>query len=182
MAINSSRRADCSHPRARDILFIAALAVTLLTAFACNARAQARIGEGDLGACTLNNHVYTCDAASFQKALTGATTVSLETHNADGIARSALKELVANKLHKTIVPDGTPADLVFLLMPIDEGGQIETNSSLQDLGTLRVYSTTPEGRSAHLLWAETYTGEHDVSWPIVARSVIAKFERRFHIK
>lgn len=144
--------------------------------------AQGGIGEGDAGACTLNKHVYTCDGAAFQKALAGATTVSLETHNADGIARNALKNLVANKLHKTIAPDRTPADLVFLLEPIDETGQFETDSSLADLGTLRIYSATPEGRPEHLLWAETYTGERDMPWPVVARSVVAKFEKRFQIR
>ena len=138
--------------------------------------------EGDLGTCTLHNHIYTCDGAAFQKALSAATSVGLVTHNADGVARSALKDLVDKKLHKTIAPDGSPADLVFLLEPIDEGGQVETSSSLADLGTLRVYSATADGRPEHLLWAEVYTGDRDLTWPIVARSVVAKFEKRFGIK
>jgi hypothetical protein len=146
------------------------------------ARAQSGASEGDLGMCTLSNHVYTCDGAAFQKALAGATTVALDVHNADGMARGALKDLVTKKLGKSIAEPGTPADLVFLLMPIDDSGQVETNSSLQDLGTLRIYSATAEGRPEHLLWAETYSGAHDVPWPIVVRSVVAKFEKRFQIK
>jgi hypothetical protein len=158
-------------------------ALALFIGFAASsAQGQNGISEGDLGGCTLNNHVYTCNGADLQKALASATTVSLITHNADGIALRDLKELVEDKLHKTIVPDGSPADLVFLLEPIDEGGQVETNASLQDLGTLRVYSATPQGRPQHLLWAETYSGEHDMSWPIVAHSVVARFEKRFKIK
>lgn len=165
--------------RALAFLFLA------LGAAAPGASAQNGIGEGDLGACTLKNHVYTCDAASFEKALTSATTVSFETHNSDGIARNLLNDLVENKLHKTVVPDGAPADLVFLLEPIDQGGQVENTNTVQDLGTLRIYSTTPEGRPAHLLWAETYStgpSANDIPWPLVARGVIAKFEKRFQIK
>lgn len=143
---------------------------------------QGANNEGDLGACTLKNHIYTCSSAAFQKALASATTVSLDTHNADGMARSALKDLVTKKLGKSVAAPDSPADLVFLLMPIDDSGQVENNSSVQDLGTLRIYSATAEGRPAHLLWAETYSGEHDVPWPIVARGVIAKFEKRFQIK
>ena len=108
--------------------------------------------------------------------------MSLDTHNSDGIARGALKDLVTKKLGKSVAEPGSPADLVFLLMPIDDAGQVENNSSLQDIGTLRIYSATAEGRPAHLLWAETYSGEHDVPWPIVVHGVIAKFEKRFQIK
>lgn len=161
------------------------LALAMIAVAYPAAHAQDPNNIGDLGACALRNHVYTCDAASFRKALAAANTVSLETHNADGIARNELKNLVENKLHKTLVPDGSPADLVFLLMPIDQTGQVEEISALRDLGTLRIYSTTPEGRPAHLLWAETYSSDptaQDVPWPLVARGLVTKFDKRFQIK
>jgi len=183
--MNSYRRAGNSRTGLAGVFLVVALAVASITADPSPARAQDPNSIGDLGACTLKNHVYTCDAASFQKALSAATTVSFETHNSDGIARNTLKDLVENKLHKTVVPYGSPADLVFLLMPIDQAGQVEEISSLRDLGTLRVYSTTPEGRAAHLLWAETYSADptgHDLPWPIIAHGVVSKFEKRFQIR
>ncbi len=169
----------------RYVLLRGGAAVLLAVAAAGSARAQNGIGEGDLGGCTLNNHVYSCNAADFQKALAAANTVSLETHNADGSARRELKQLAEDKLHKTVVPDGSPADLVFLLEPIDLGGEVFETTSLRDLGTLRVYSTSADGRPAHLLWAETYSSDptaHDLPWPIVAHGVVTKFEKRFQIK
>lgn len=172
--------------RASNLVRLVPLAIALIAAVGPHASlAQGGIGEGDAGACMLKNHIYTCDGAAFQKALAAATTVSLETHNADGIARNALQNLVTSKLHKTIVPFGSPADLVFLLEPIDQSGRVEEISALRDLGTLRVYSTTPEGRPAHLLWAETYSSDptaQDVPWPMVARNTVAKFEKRFQLK
>ena len=147
--------------------------------------AQSGAGEADMGVCTLKDHVYTCDAASAQKALNAATSIGLETHNADGIARKELKQLVETKLHKTVAPDGGPADLVILLEPIDQGGQVFAQTALRDLGTLRVYSATPDGRPAHLLWAETYSSDpsaNDMPWPIVAHGLVTRFEKRFQIK
>lgn len=147
--------------------------------------AQNGIGEGDMGVCTLKDHVYTCDEASAHKALNAATRISLETHNADGIAHKELKQMVEDKLHKIVVPDGSPADLVILLEPIDQGGQVFEQTALRDLGTLRVYSTTADGRAAHLLWAETYSSDptaHDMPWALVAHGLVVKFEKRFQIK
>lgn len=146
------------------------------------ALAQSGGTAGDPSACTLSNHVYTCNSATLLKALSSANSIGLQTHNSDGIARSALADLVQKKLHKAIASDGQPADLVFLLMPADDAGQVENNSTVQDLGSLRIYSTTSSGAPAHLLWAETYSGEHDLPWPIVARSVVRRFEKRFQIK
>jgi hypothetical protein len=169
--------------RAGGQVAVAILGIAVVGLWAMQASAQS---EGDLGACTLRNHVYTCDGAAAHRALDSATTVSLETHNADGIARATLKDLVTKKLGKTLVADGAPADLVFLLEPIDnDAGQVQSMSGLQDLGTLRIYSTTPDGRPAHLLWAEVYSSDpsaHDLPWPMVARGVVAQFEKRFQIK
>src|SRR5580700_2145560 len=102
--------------RWRSLLFIpAVLAVGLLQTAA---PAQGDPDVGDPGACVLKNHVYTCDGAAFQKALAAATMVEIETHNADGVARSQLKDLVTRKLGKSVAADGAPADLDFLMIPI----------------------------------------------------------------
>jgi hypothetical protein len=161
------------------LLVIVAAVVTGL--WQAPARAQSDVGGGDEGACILKNHVYTCDGAALQKALAAATTVKIEAHNADGVARSQLGDLVTKKLGKSVAPKGTPADLDFLLIPIEEQG---VNNSLGDvgLGTLRIYTVTPDGGRGHLLWAETYSGQQDMPWPAVARGVILQFQSRFHIK
>lgn len=138
--------------------------------------------QEDLGSCTLRDHVYTCDGAALQKALASASTVSVQAHNADGVARSQLKDLVGRKLGKTVAPDGSPADLVFLLMPVGDSGEINYSSGRADLGTLRIYTATSTGSPAHLLWAETFSGQPDMPWPAVVRGLILQFESRFHIK
>lgn len=145
------------------------------------ARAQSDVGGGDQGACILKNQVYTCDGAAFQKALAAATAVKIEAHNADGVARSQLSDLVTKKLGKTIVPQGTHADLDFLLIPVSAP---EINSSLGnvDLGTLRIYTVAADGARGHLLWAETYSGLQDMPWPAVVRGLILQFQSHFHIK
>ena len=148
----------------------------LLTA----ARAQGDVGGGDAGACTLKNHVYTCDGAALQKALTGANAVAIETHNADGVARAQLKDLVTQKLGKTIAPAGSPADLDFLLIPTPLTGV--TRATDADLGTLRIYTSGPDGVRGHLLWAETFSGTQDLPWPAVVHGLILQFQSRFHIK
>jgi hypothetical protein len=136
--------------------------------------------QEDLGSCTLRDHIYTCDGAAFQKALANATTVNIKAHNSDGFARSELTKLITVKLRKTIAPQGSPADLVFLMIPIEPSGV--TNNSNTALGTLRIYSSTAEGDPQHLLWAETYSGAQDVPWPMVAHGLITQFESHFHIR
>jgi hypothetical protein len=156
-----------------------ALLVVLVGA-AIVARAQGDIGGGDAGACTLKNYVYTCDGAVFQRALAHANAVAIETHNADGVARAQLKDLLTKKLGKTIAPAGSPADLDFLLIPTPLGGvNRETDA---DLGTLRVYTSGLDGARGHLLWAETFSGTQDLPWPAVVHGLILQFQSRFHIK
>jgi hypothetical protein len=145
------------------------------------AHAQSDVGGGDAGACTLKGHVYTCDGAALQRALAAATAVKIETHNADGIARSQLSDLVTKKLGKTVAPKGTLADLDFLLIPIDEQGVNNSLGSV-DLGTLRIYTVTPDGARAHLLWAETFSGQQDMPWPAVVHGVILQFQSRFRVR
>jgi hypothetical protein len=132
--------------------------------------------------CTLKDHVYTCNSAAFQRALLSAKTATVETQNVDGAARQQLTGLVVKKLGKTLAPEGGPTDLIFLIVPTEQGGTVDTRPGATDLGTLRVYSASADGTREHLLWAETYSGEPDMPWPAVVHSLIAQFEGQFHIK
>jgi hypothetical protein len=156
----------------------------LLTAVCALGLASApAIAQGDAnpgGGCTLKDHVYTCDGAAFQKALASAKMASIETHNVDGVARAQLTTLIVKKLGKTVAPEGGPTDLIFLMIPTAQDGVV--NMSAGDLGTLRIYSATPDGAKAQLLWAETYTGDLDLPWPAVVNRLIGQFQARFHIK
>lgn len=156
---------------------VAAVAIGMWAASAC---AQNESGGVDAGSCTLKDHVYTCDGARFHQALLRAQTVAVQTHNADGVARSQLTDLVTKRLNKTLAQPGTQADLVFLMIPVETSGVVN-GAANSDLGTLRVYSSTADGRPEHLLWAETYTGLPDLPWPAVVHRLIGQFEKHFQI-
>ena len=143
-------------------------------------RAQSDVGGGDAGGCKLHDHIYTCDGAAFQKALADAKTVGVETHNADGVARSQLTDLT-KKLGKTIAAPGNPTDLILLMIPIAPEGVVD-GPAQADLGTLRIYSATADGARGHLLWAETVTSDESLPWPVVVRRLILQFEAHFKIK
>jgi hypothetical protein len=96
------------------------------------------------------------------------------------VARAQLTTLIVKKLGKTVAPEGGPTDLIFLMIPTAQDGVV--NMSAGDLGTLRIYSATPDGAKAQLLWAETYTGDLDLPWPAVVNRLIGQFQARFHIK
>jgi hypothetical protein len=147
-----------------------------------SARAQNDASAGQAGGCTLKNHVYHCDGGVFQKALTDAATVRIETDNVDGPAQGALKSLVTKKLgKKAVVEDGAPADLVFVLIPTTAEGVVNSPGDT-DLGTLRVYTVAADGGWGRLLWAESYSGQQDMPWPAVVHGLIAQFQGDFHIK
>jgi hypothetical protein len=135
----------------------------------------------DSSSCVLKDHIYTCDLAAFQKDLADAKTVTIETHSVDKLAEAQLNTLLTKKLGKSLLPDGSPADLIFLLIPLGIEGW-DMSPGAVDVGTLRVYSATPQGARQHLLWAETFKGSEDLPWPIVVHSLIAQFQSRFHIK
>ena len=157
-------------------------AATLLMALSpAPTRGQSQAAE-DLGGCTLKDHVYHCDGAVFQKALAAATAVKIETHNADGIARSQLGDFVSKKLGKTIAAPGASADLDFLMIPVDDQGVMYSEGSDANLGTLRIYTATPDGARGHLLWAETFSGRPNMPWPAVVHGLILQFQARFKIK
>jgi hypothetical protein len=135
-----------------------------------------------LGGCTLKDYVYRCDGAVFQKALSAASNITIETHIADGVARDRLTTFVTTKLGKTVVAKGAPADLSFLMIPTDDQGVLGDGAGGAPLGTLRIYTVTPDGSRGHLLWAETFIGDSNMPWPAVVRGLILQFQSRFHIK
>ena len=160
-------------------MLIAASFLCLLSPAAL--RAQNEPDSKDTASCTLKDHVYRCDGAAFQAMLLRAKTVSVEAHNADGVARSQLMDLLTKKLNKSIATKGVPADLIFLMMPIDPSG-IVNGAGNAELGTLRVYTAATDGTRGNLVWAETFSGTQDLPWPVVVRGLILEFQSHFHIK
>lgn len=155
--------------------------VAILTLPGAHCLAQSNSGPDDLGSCTLRDHVYRCDGASFQKALSSANTIAIETHNSDAFAQSALRTFVTGKLGKTIAEPGQSADLVFLMIPTPPEGIVDgSNDAL--LGTLRIYTATSQGTRGHLLWAETYSGQMDIPWPAVVRRLLLQLQGHLHLK
>jgi hypothetical protein len=178
----SFRSTSEPHPRLGGIFRLAILAAFALGLSQTPTRGQSQATE-DLGDCTLKDHVYHCDGAVFQKALNDAGRVEIETHNADGVARDRLTAFVTGKLGKTVVPPGAPADLSFLMLPVDDQGVLFGGDiGGVNLGTLRIYTVTPSGSRGRLLWAETFTGQPEMPWPAVVRGLILQFQSRFHIK
>lgn len=133
------------------------------------------------GSCTLKDHVYSCDGAAFVKALAAAKSATVEAQNVDSYAREQLKKMISGKYGKNVVEPGGSPDLIFLIIPVGVDG-INISPGEPTLGSLRVYSVTPEGTREHLVWAETYTGPQDLPWPAVVRALIMKFEKRFPAK
>ena len=174
-AVRNSRR------RLFAYLSLIAIATLLLGLSQASTRGQSQATE-DLGGCTLKDYVYHCDGAVFQKALSAASSVAIETHNADGVARDRLTTFLTSKLGKTVVARGAPADLSFLMLPLDDQGVLNDSAGGASLGTLRIYTVTPGGSRGHLLWAETFTGPRDMPWPAVVRGLILQFQSRFHVK
>jgi hypothetical protein len=146
------------------------------------ARGQAVAAASDAGGCTLKNHVYHCDGEVFAKALLAAQTVRIETDDTEGPAQGALKSLLTKKLDKkVVVDDSSAADLVFVLIPTTADGVVNSPGNA-DLGTLRVYTVAADRGWGHLLWAETYSGRHDMEWPDVVHGLIQQFEKDFQIR
>ncbi len=145
------------------------------------AQAQTESGPSEPGSCTFKNHVYTCDGAAFQPQLASARTVRVESQNSDGVARAQLTAFVSGKLGKAVAPQGEVPDLIFLLIPTGVEG-VNMSPGEVDLGTLRVYTPASDGSRGQLVWAENFTGEQDLPWPIVVRGLIARFQSHFRIK
>jgi hypothetical protein len=155
------------------------LVLTSTSLFSQPARAQEH--STSTPACVLNKGIYTCDGVTFQKILANAKTVSLETHTIDKVAQSQLTDFITKKLNKTVVPEGSPCDLVFLLMPIETDG-VNYSSGDANLGTLRIYLPNSQNTRGEIVWAEVFSGRTELPWPSVVHGVITQFQSRFHIK
>jgi hypothetical protein len=126
--------------------------------------------------CTLAKQVYTCDQASFRAALASAHTIAVEGRPRDRVSPPQLKELVL-ALGKTAVPAGSSADLTFSIIPLDNTG-INVGPSGTDLASLRVYGPSTSGTQGEVLWAETFSGQPDMTWPSVVHALIQQFRAR----
>lgn len=181
--INRLRSIARQFPRALSpVSSVVAIATLLLVLAPVSTRAQSQTATEQLGGCTLRDHVYTCDGAAFQKALNAAGSVLIETHNVDGVARAQMSNFITTKLRKTVSSPGSPADLSFLMIPVDDQGVLGDSAGGAPLGTLRIYTVAPDGSRGHLLWAETFSGQRDMPWPAVVRGLMLQFQSRFHIK
>ena len=144
-------------------------------------RAQTTALSESLGSCTLTNHVYHCDSVTFAKTLIAAKTATIEGQNVDTYARDQLKNMLVKKYGKQVVEQGGSPELIFLIVPVGVDG-INISPGEPTLGTLRVYSATPEGGRGHLVWAETYSGPQDLPWLAVVRALIMQFQKHFPAK
>lgn len=129
--------------------------------------------------CVLYKDVYTCNWHAFRQALAGAQTVAVETQPHDRFTAAQLRELIRS-LGKTAEPAtgaaDHPADLIFLLIPMDAGIYIGPED--HPLATLRIYAAGPDGSRGHLLWAETLRGQGDHPWPSQVHALIEQFQDR----
>lgn len=144
-----------------------ALAVALAMG---GAAAQAQVGVG----CSLDKGVYTCNRAEFVAAWKSAGTVAVEASPREKMAAAQMREMLA-KMGKTV---GEPGDLTVLIAHRDENG-VEVGPAGIELGSLRVYAPGVDGKRGNLVWAETYVGQPDMSWPAVVHQLIAQFEEKF---
>jgi len=132
--------------------------------------ASAQVGEG----CVLNKGIYTCNRTEFVAAWKSAGTVAIEAGPRDRMAAAQLREMVG-KMGKTV---GETGDLTVLIVPRDENG-VEVGPAGVELGSIRVYAPGADGKRGNLVWAETYTGQPDMSWPAVVHALVAQFEGKF---
>lgn len=140
------------------------------------AAAQTR---GEAG-CTLEKQVYTCNWQSFESRLDAAHTVAIETERMDHFAAAQLRKLAA-EMGKSVVKKGEPADLTFLLIPVEPTG-IHLGPSGEPLATLRIYAPGRGTSRGTLLWAETYKGDPDRPWPAVVDALIGQFRARLAVR
>jgi len=131
-------------------------------------------------ACKLENNSYTCNIASFQQTLGQAKTAAIETGPVDPAGQIQLKQLITT-LGLTAPASGEPADLTFLLVPVDPQGVRYSTGDTQ-IAALHVFARrTGPGRGA-VVWAENFTGAEDLPWPIVAYRLVLQFKAHFHIR
>ena len=132
--------------------------------------ASAQVTEG----CVLNKGTYTCNRVEFAAAWKSAGTVAIEASPREKMTAAQLREML-EKMGKT---SGETGDLIVLIAHRDENG-VEVGPSGIELGSLRVYAPGTDGKRGNLLWAETYVGQPDMSWPAVVHALVAQFEGKF---
>jgi hypothetical protein len=131
-------------------------------------------------ACKLSNGVYTCNSVGFQQALAQAKTAAIETGPVDPAAQTELRTLFAT-LGKTAAATGEPADLTFLLVPVDPQG-VAFNTGDTQIAALHIFARRSGAGRGDLIWAENFIGPQDVPWSIVVNRLISQFKSHFHIK
>jgi hypothetical protein len=151
---------------------------------AATATASPALAQGETtasAACRLHNNLYTCNRAAFQRVLSNAKTVAIETGATDAIGQQKLRALVT-EMGKVLVPLNQHADITLLLVPVDPAG-VEYNTDNAQLATFRVFAANP-GHSGRgdLVWAENYNGDIDLQWPQIINQVLSTFRSRFNIK
>jgi hypothetical protein len=157
-------------------LFMGMLLLLVGTAIAVNA--QSGPAADTSAGCTLENHVYTCNKASFEKVLNAAQTASIDVSPRDRVARAQLGNLVTS-LGKALQPGNASANLIFSLAPVDPNGGVTIGPAEREIGSLLVYAAGPDGMKGVLLWAETFKGHLDTPWPAVVHALISQFSARF---
>lgn len=153
-----------------------ALPLALLIPFALISTHISAQSAADAAGCTLQKDIYTCNWRSFRAALDRAHSVRVETQGLDRSTAAQLRHL-AQKLGKQVAADDQPADLTFLLIPIEPTG-VDLGPAAHDLATLRIYAPGSGTTRGALLWAETYRGQPDRPWPAIANATIQQFRDR----
>src|ERR1700679_1385143 len=110
-------RSSANSKRALHCRFAILTSFLLLLLCPLVTSAQMTSETTDSSSCVIKDHIYTSDLAAFQKDLADAKTVTIETHSVDKLAEAQLNTLLTKKLGKSLLPDGSPADLIFLLIP-----------------------------------------------------------------
>jgi hypothetical protein len=131
-------------------------------------------------ACKLADNLYTCNIASFQQILGQAKTAAIETGPVDPAAQTQLKKLFVSLALAEPAAEA-PADLTFLLVPVDPRG-VAFNTGDTQIAALHVFAHTSGTGRGDLVWAENFTGSEDLPWPIVVNRLILQFKTHFHIK
>ena len=131
-------------------------------------------------ACKLANNLYTCNTASFQQTLAQAKTAAIQTGPVDPAGQNQLNKLIA-ALGLTAPASGEPADLTFLLVPVDPQGVAYSTGDTQ-IAALHVFAHRSGPGRGDLVWAENFIGAEDIPWPIVVYRLVLQFRARFHIR
>ncbi len=154
------------------------IAVALLGTALCAApvRAQGSSTAPAEGGCTRQKDTYTCDWEAFRRVLPHMRSVTVETQPMDLFTAGELRRL-ADRLGKNVAARGQPADLTFLLAPVEPSG-IDFGPADRPLATLQIYRGNDMTGGRKLLWVETFSGQPDRPWPTTVHALIQQFETR----